>query len=74
MSTRQEVKRIISRKEARHLTSLSLTQIDRLESADPPEFPLRIRLTNHPRGRCGYWLQEVLDFLEKRAARRKKPR
>ena len=74
METRQEVKRIISRKEAKHLTSLSLTHIDRLESAEPPRFPLRIRLTDHPRGRCGYWLHEVLEYLEKRAAQRRQPR
>ena len=72
MQMRQTVQRLISRKKVRELTSLSLAQIDRLEKAGL--FPQRVRLTDHPRGRCAYIEDEVFDWMTKRAARRQQPR
>jgi predicted DNA-binding transcriptional regulator AlpA len=63
-----KVQKLMSRKEARALTTLSLTHIDRLEKAGL--FPQRVRLTNHPRGRCAYIYDEVIDFMTRRAQER----
>lgn len=56
--------RLLSMKEVQRLTSLSRTHIGRLESEG--KFPLRVRLTRHPRGRFGYEEGKVYDWLHER--------
>lgn len=63
-----KVQRLLSRKETRLLTTLSLTHIDRLEKAGL--FPTRLRLTPHPRGRCAYVYDEVIDTMTRWALER----
>ena len=63
-----KVQKLLSRKETRLLTTLSLTHIDRLEKAGL--FPTRLRLTPHPRGRCAYVYDEVIDYMTRRAQER----
>ena len=63
-----KVQRLLSRKEVRALTTLSLTHIDRLEKAGL--FPTRLRLTPHPRGRCAYIAEEVFDTMTRWALER----
>ena len=63
-----KVQKLLSRKETRLLTTLSLAHIDRLEKAGL--FPMRLRLTPHPRGRCAYVYDEVIDYMTRRAQER----
>jgi len=63
-----KVQKLLSRKETRLLTTLSLSHIDRLEKAHL--FPQRLRLTPHPRGRCAYVYDEVIEFMTRRAQER----
>ena len=63
-----KVQKLLSRKEVRTLTTLSLAHIDRLEKAGL--FPTRVRLTPHARGRCAYVFEEVIDFMTRRALER----
>ena len=63
-----KVQKLLSRKETRLLTTLSLTHIDRLGKAGL--FPTRLRLTPHPRGRCAYVYDEVIDYMTRRAQER----
>ena len=67
-----KVERLLSRKKVKELTSLSLAQIDRLEKAG--KFPKRIRLTDHPRGRCAYLESEILEWIADRIVQRTCPR
>ena len=66
-----KVERLLSRKKVKELTSLSLAQIDRLEKAG--KFPKRIRLTDHPRGRCAYLESEILEWIIDRIVQRTGP-
>lgn len=63
-----KVQKLLSRKEVRTLTTLSLAHIDRLEQAGV--FPARVRLTSHPRGRCAYVAEEVFDWVTRRTLER----
>ncbi len=56
--------RLISMKEVQRLTSLSRTQIGRLEAAG--KFPLRVRFSLHPRGRFGYPEEKVHNWIYER--------
>ena len=55
----------ISRKKAKEMTSLSLSHMERLEKEG--KFPKRIRLTDHPRGRCAYVESEIQEWILERA-------
>lgn len=57
-------KPLLTKKEVKALTTLSASHIDRLEKAG--DFPERIRLTDHARGRCAYNADEVHEFIAKR--------
>jgi len=63
-----KVERLLSRKKVRELISLSLAQMDRLEKVG--KFPKRIRLTDHPRGRCAYLESEILEWIIDRIVQR----
>ena len=60
--------RLISMKEVQQLTSLSRTHIGRLE--EEGKFPLRVRLSRHPRGRVAYEATKVYDWIHKRIRER----
>lgn len=60
----EKTPRLLSMREVQRLTSLSRTHIDRLEREG--KFPLRVRLTHHPRGRFGYEEGKVYDWLHER--------
>ena len=60
--------RLLSRGQVCDLTSLSKTEIDRREARG--EFPKRVRLSKHPRGRCAYVETEVMRYLEALVAER----
>ena len=68
MSTRQTVERLLSKKQVRDIIGLSYAQIARLEKAG--KFPNRIRLTDHPRGRCAWLESEIMAWVAKRIALR----
>ena len=60
--------RIISKKEARALTSLSIQHMARLGRAK--KFPELVKLGDDVNSRAGYVEQEVLDWIEERVRRR----
>ena len=66
-----KVERLLSRKQVKELISLSLTQMDRLEKAN--RFPKRVRLSEHPRGRCAYVQSEILKWIIDRIVQRTGP-
>jgi predicted DNA-binding transcriptional regulator AlpA len=73
MSTRQIVERLLSIKQVCQIVGLSKTHIARLEKAG--KFVLRVRLTDHPRGRCGWPETEIYAWVADRIALRdKQPR
>ena len=75
MQMRQIVERLLSKKQVREIVGLSYAQTYRLENAKPPRFPKRIRLTDHPRGRCAYAESEIAAWVAERIAlRSKQPR
>ena len=63
-----QTERLISMKEVQRLTSYSRTHIGRLE--DDGEFPKRVRLSPHPRGRMGFVEREVHNWIERRIRER----
>jgi predicted DNA-binding transcriptional regulator AlpA len=72
MQTRTIVERLLSKKQVREIVGLSYAQMARLENAKPPKFPKRIRLTDHPRGRCAYAESEIVAWVAERIALRSK--
>ncbi len=60
--------RLISLKVAMYLTSLSRSEIARKEMAG--EFPQRVALSPHPRGRKAFLESEVLDWVWQRISER----
>jgi predicted DNA-binding transcriptional regulator AlpA len=68
----RQIERLLSKKQVREITGLSYAHTARLEKIG--EHPLRVRLTNHPRGRCGYVLSEIAAWVAKRIANRKPPK
>ena len=63
-----QTNRLISMKEVQRLTSYSRSHIARLEEAD--NFPKRVRLSQHPRGRMGFVEREVHDWIARRVRER----
>jgi len=73
MQMRQIVERLLSKKQVREIVGLSFAQIARLEKAGLS--PLRVRLSDHPRGRCAYVESEIAAWVAERIAlRSKQPR
>ena len=68
MQTRPIVERLLSKKQVREIIGLSYAQMARLEKAG--KFVLRVRLTDHPRGRCGYPESEIIAWIAQRIALR----
>ena len=64
----QDKKRLISMKVVQDLTSYSRTHIARLEERG--KFPLRVRLSRHPKGRVAYLEEEVHDWIQERIRER----
>jgi prophage regulatory protein len=60
--------RFLSRRQVRELTTLSFTQIDRLERAG--KFPRRMRLGFHRTSRVVWIEEEVLEWMRERLAER----
>ena len=56
---RQTVERLLSKKQVREIVGLSYAQMARMEEAEPPKFPRRVRLTDIVRGRCRYPESEI---------------
>jgi predicted DNA-binding transcriptional regulator AlpA len=71
---RQTVERLLSKKQVREIVGLSYAQTARMEKAEPPTFPRRVRLTEHPRGRCGYPESEIYAWVAERILRRSSSR
>lgn len=64
----QTTRRLISMKVVEQLTSLSRTEIGRLEKVG--KFPKRVRMSSHPRGRIAYIEDEVRDWIVQRIRKR----
>ena len=60
--------RLLSKKQVKDLVLYSFAHIERMEKAG--RFPKRVRLSHHPRGRCGYVEEEVLAWVSARIAER----
>lgn len=60
--------RLISLKAVMQMTSLSRSEIARREEAG--RFPIRVRLSPHPRGRVAFLEREVLAWIWKRVTER----
>lgn len=60
--------RLLSKKQVKEIVLFSYAHIERMEKAG--RFPKRVRLSPHPRGRCGYVEAEVLAWLAARIAER----
>ena len=66
-----KVERLLSRKQVKELISLSYAQMARLEKAG--KLPKRVRLTDHPRGRCAYAQSEILKWIVDKIIQRTGP-
>ena len=62
--------RLLSKKQVKELVLYSFAHIERMEKAG--RFPKRVRLSQFPRGRCGYVEAEILEWLQARIAERDK--
>ena len=60
--------RFLNKRQVRELTTLSFTQIDRLEDAG--KFPKRMRLGNYPNSRVVWLEEEILEWMRERVAER----
>jgi predicted DNA-binding transcriptional regulator AlpA len=56
--------KLLSRAAVRDRVLYSYTHISRLEAQG--QFPKRVRLSNHPRGRCGWLEQDIEKWLAER--------
>jgi predicted DNA-binding transcriptional regulator AlpA len=65
-----KVERLLTRRQVREIVSLSLAEIDRREKAEPPRFPIRVRLSSNPRGRCAYVQSEIEEYVRQMIAQR----
>jgi prophage regulatory protein len=63
--------RLVGKKELRTLVLYSDAHIARLEADG--QFPKRLRLGNGPRCRVGWWLSEVMGWLQSKSANRDAP-
>jgi prophage regulatory protein len=61
--------RLLSKKQVKELVLYSNAHLARLEEANA--FPKKVRLSQHPRGRCGYLEHEILAWLKERADARR---
>lgn len=66
------LERLLSKKQVREITGLSFAHTARLEKIG--KHPKRVRLTDHPRGRCGYVASEIAAFVAERIAQRQAPK
>ena len=62
--------RLLSKKQVKEIVLYSYAHIERMEKAG--RFPKRVRLSQFPRGRCGYVESEILEWLQARIAERDK--
>ena len=62
--------RLLSKKQVKEIVLFSFAHIERMEKAG--RFPKRVRLSQFPRGRCGYVEAEILEWLQARIAERDK--
>ena len=62
--------RLLSKKQVKDIVLFSYAHIERMEKAG--RFPKRVRLSHHPRGRCGYVETEIFEWLQARIAERDK--
>ena len=62
--------RLLSKKQVKDIVLFSYAHIERMEKAG--RFPKRVRLSHHPRGRCGYVEAEIFEWLHARIAERDK--
>ena len=60
--------KLLSKKQVEEIVLFSYAHIERMEKAG--RFPKRVRLSLHPRGRCGYVEAEILDWISARIAER----
>ena len=60
--------RFLKKRQVRELTTLSFTQIDRLEAAG--KFPKRMRLGDYPNSRVVWIEEEILEWMRQRIAER----
>ena len=58
--------RFLRKRQVRELTTLSFTQIDRLEAAG--KFPKRRRLGNYPNSPVVWLEEEILEWMRERVA------
>jgi prophage regulatory protein len=58
--------RFLTKRQVRELTTLSFTQIDRLEADG--KFPKRSRLGNYPNSRVVWLEEEILEWMRDRIA------
>jgi prophage regulatory protein len=72
MQVRQTVERLLSKKQVREIVGLGYSQMARLETAG--KFPKRVRLTDHPRGRCAYAESEIAAWVAERISQRNSSR
>lgn len=59
-----KVTRLLTKKQVKEIVSLSFAHTARLEALGL--FPRRIRLTDHPRGRCAYAEDEIQAWVQHR--------
>ena len=60
--------RFLTKRQVRELTTLSFTQVDRLEAAG--KFPKRMRLGDYPNSRVVWIEEEILEWMRQRIAER----
>ena len=72
MQVRQIVERLLSKKQVREIVGLSYTEMARLEKSG--KFVNKVRLTDHPRGRCAYPESEIMAWVAERISRRNRSR
>jgi prophage regulatory protein len=60
--------RFLTKRQVRELTTLSFTQIDRLEADG--KFPKRMRLGKYPNSRVVWIEEEILEWMRERIAER----
>jgi predicted DNA-binding transcriptional regulator AlpA len=63
-----QAERLMSMKVVQQMTSLSRSEIARRE--EDGEFPMRVHLSPHPRGRKAWVEREVSDWVQQRISER----
>lgn len=62
----QQTNRLVSMKVVMQMTSLSRSEIARREKAG--KFPMRVRLSSHPRGRVAFLERSVQDWISQQVS------